>query len=205
MSSIIPLYIDIVSEDEPSGEIIKAILKLRQNDFLVSGNHIMKGIGNIKKRAIPYNNAAAAGMPFFILADADNLCPVKIIQNWFKDNPIHENLFFRVAVHEMESWILADSANLAKALKISEAIIPPKPDELENPKETLFNLARKSRKKEIRLGIPPKDNFAKIGPDYNSILSNFIQNAWDINSAMQNSPSLARAVKRFMAWNPTER
>ena len=66
-------------------------------------------------------NHGAKGTPFILLTDLDkNECAPMLIQEWLTD-PLHPNLIFRVAVHEVEAWILADREAFAPFLGISPA------------------------------------------------------------------------------------
>ena len=114
---------------------------------------------------------------------------------------MHPRLFFRFAIHEVESWILADRKNIAEFIGCASTKIPKDPDELEDPKQILINLAKKSRKKDIR-GIVPIDPTSAIGPEYNFQLERFVEAFWDIENAIQHSPSLKRTVERFCEWKP---
>jgi hypothetical protein len=91
---------------------------------------------------------------------------------------------FRVAVHEVEAWLLADRANLARFLSVSRDILPRTVDEIRDPKATLVQIARRSRSRTIREGVPPRASSGRaIGPLYVTELSRFVQNRWDIDAA----------------------
>lgn len=77
---------------------------------------------------------------------------------------------------------------------VSVRQVPDNPELLPDPKLTLMNLARLSRKKFIKDDIVPKNTFASIGPNYNVRLSQFVLNFWNIEDAMNRSPSLSRAI-----------
>ena len=57
-------------------------------------------------------------------------------------------------------------------------------------------LIRKSKDLEYIQQLTPKKNAAK-GPEYNSCILPFIQSAWNINNARQNSDSLNRMILRI--------
>ena len=124
------------------------------------------------------------------------------MMNWLTEAK-HPNLVFRVAVREVESWLLADRENLSRFLGIAEASIPMDSDRLADPKATLVELARKSRSKETRDRIVPRrGSTAKQGPDYNGCLGLFVSNSWDTAAAKAGSPSLARTINRLRAFKP---
>ncbi|MCL2479675.1 MAG: DUF4276 family protein, partial [Treponema sp.] len=154
-----------------------------------------RGKGKIKKNINGFNNAAKNSY-FFVITDLDNeyQCAPSLVQDWLSNKPVSQ-LLFRVAVHEIESWLLADRENLATFFSISKQIIPLNPDNEVDPKRTLISLAKRSRKRDIREAIVPIDDYANIGPEYNIKLQSYIQNTWNIGSARRNSPSLDGAIK----------
>ncbi|EJA2552935.1 hypothetical protein MWS75_005057, partial [Serratia marcescens] len=63
------------------------------------------------------------------------------------------------------------------------------------PKDKIINLARYSKDSAVKRGIPPVAGAAsKVGLSYNRLLTDFIQQEWDMNRAIQISPSLATAM-----------
>jgi hypothetical protein len=154
------------------------------------------GFGKIKRNITTYNNAAKHGL-YFIITDLDRYaCAPTLINEWLP-NERNPQLLFRVAVHEIESWLLADRSNFASYLSVSQGLMPLNPDEVPDPKQTIMKLARRSRKRQIREGIPPIDTYAANGPGYNIELRNFIANYWDIVNAAAHSKSLAKTMHRF--------
>ena len=200
MSSDIP--INIVFEDDLSKAVIMKILQSRDR-YEVGIGFPMHGFGNIKKKIDGFNNAAK-GMPYLVLTDLDKEeCAPTLIQDWIKNVPIHQNLLFRVAVREVESWVLADRDCFAKFLGVEEVLIPVEVDEIGDPKDYLVNLVKKSSKRKLRDDIvPKKGSTAKQGPNYNGPLISFVKNFWNPDEAMQNSPSLRRAIKAIEHFRP---
>jgi len=68
------------------------------------------------------------------------------------------------------------------------------PEQIRDPKSELFRLVSRSRKKQIKQDILPKDRFARIGPNYNERLGEFVFYFWDVSRAMQRSNSLKRTI-----------
>jgi len=80
----------------------------------------------------------------------------------------------RLAVHAAESWLLADSARLAAFLGVSAARLPGDPDRLPDPKGTIVDLARHSRKPDVREDMVPRlGSSARVGPGYASRIMEF--------------------------------
>jgi hypothetical protein len=200
MSSHIP--INIVFEDDLSGVVIRKILQGR-GGYEVGRCFLGRGFGNIKKKIDGFNKAAK-GMPYLVLTDLDKEeCAPTLIQDWMKNVPLHQNLLFRVAVREVESWVLADRDNFAEFLGVEKVLIPVDVDEIGDPKDHLVNLVRKSSKRKLRDDIvPKKGSTARQGPNYNGPLISFVKKFWNPDEAMHNSPSLRRTIKAIKHFQP---
>lgn len=195
-----PIPINLAVEDALSEAIIRQILRESQRDFVVGNCYNRRGYGYLKKTIRGFNNAAK-GTPYLVLTDLDKKeCPLALIAEWLPQ-PKHPNLLFRIAVREVESWVLGDREAFARFLGIKKELIPHEVDDLEDPKKKLIDLARKSKKK---VGIvPAKGSTAKIGPDYNGQLIDFITNYWQVEIAALSSPSLKRAYDAILTFEPT--
>ena len=189
------IYFTSVYEDEPTHQVMLKLYESFQGYFAESVAIPCRGKGKIKKQIGAYNNAAKYGY-YFVIADLDTeyKCASSLIQDWLPGRRASQ-LLFRVAVREVESWLLADRENFAAFFSVSKQLIPLNPDSETDPKRTVIALAKKSRKRDIREDIVPIDDYAAIGPGYNIQLQSFIQNVWNIDSARKNSQSLDRAVK----------
>ncbi|MGL5065102.1 MAG: hypothetical protein ACRC62_34470, partial [Microcoleus sp.] len=98
--------INLVFEDALSEAVLKQMLKQSERPFSVGNCLNQRGYGKIKK-IIGGLNHAAKGMPYLVLTDLDNAeCPLEIIFEWLSQ-PKHPNLLFRIAVKEVEAWLLA--------------------------------------------------------------------------------------------------
>jgi Domain of unknown function (DUF4276) len=195
--------ITLAVEDVLSETVLRNMIEQSQRPFAIGSCLSGRGYGYLKK-ILPGLNHAAKGMAYLVLTDLDRIeCPLSLISEWFTQ-PKHPNLIFRVAVKEVEAWLLADREAFAKFLGISVSLIPDRVDELDDPKQSLINLARKSKKRILREAIAPDQNStAKIGKDYNGQLIQFVQNHWQVEVAQINSPSLQRAMNALNNFQPT--
>lgn len=195
--------INLVFEDVLSEAVLKQMLKQSQRPFLVGNCFNERGKDRMKKNISAFNNAAKE-MPYLVLTDLDNAdCPLVILSEWLTQ-PKHPNLLFRIAVKEVEAWLLAHREAFAKFLGISVDLIPGDADRIPDPKLLLINLARRSRKRKLREAIVPEPNStAKIGKDYNRPLIEFVNESWQVASAQTNSPSLERAMNALINFQPT--
>jgi len=189
-----PIYIILVYEDALSESVLEKLLSCFGSKYNIYQKYNGRGFGYIKANINGFNQACNTN-PFLVLTDLDNAsCPLEIIEAWFI-KPINKNMIFRVAVKEVESWLLADIEGLSSFLSVSEANFPRSPEQEIDPKNTLISLAKKSRKRNIRKDIVPINDNAQIGPNYNGRLQEFIFTTWDIQRAISRSDSLSRAYK----------
>lgn len=196
-----PIPVNLATEDELSELTLYRILDVI-GGYAVGTPFRRGGFGYLRRTIRGWNDAAK-GIPFIVLTDLDTYrCPMELINDWLSV-PKHQNLIFRVAVREVESWLLADAINLARFLRVNPSLIPSNPDMLQDPKRTLVDLARKSPLRKIRAGIaPPRDSSAKQGPDYNGCLGDFVRNSWNVKGALAESPSLEKAVACLSRFAP---
>ena len=95
-----------------------------------------KGNSYLKQKAPSLNQTARGPCDVFMLTDLDSPqnCPSQLIQSWIR-TPLNPGFFLRVAVMEVESWIMADRSALARFLSIPVNRIPSHIDDIDNPKE----------------------------------------------------------------------
>ncbi len=153
-----------------------------------------KGKNFLQQKIQGFNNAAKI-QPWMVLIDLDNdaECPLPFCMRWLP-NP-SRYLCFRVAVREVESWLMADADTLASFLGISAAIVPKYPEKLTNPKEKLIYLASRSRRRAIRTDMVPRQSSGRSeGPAYASRMIEYIQDFWRLEVAGKHAESLRRAI-----------
>ena len=193
-----PIPLNLVFEDQLS-EFVMIKLADHFNKYVIANSYSESGIGYIKRNLKGFNEASK-GCPFFVLVDLDNVeCAPTLMVEWL-NRTTNQNLIFRVAVREVEAWLLADIDGFSEYFGIPKSLVLHNYEKILNPKEALIQLVRRCRKRVIREDIVPKDEFAKIGPNYNGRLGDFVINHWNIERAMFNSDSLSRAfyhLERF--------
>jgi hypothetical protein len=179
------ISINLVVEDQLSEFVLRRILDRTGRPYAVCQCFSGHGFGYLKKKVEGFNRASA-GIPFLLLTDLDNAeCPPTLINEWLPV-PRHPNLIFRVAVKEVEAWLLADRKGLAGFLGVSQSHIPNDPEALPDPKAVLIAAARRSRTREIREDlIPQQGTSGKQGPNYNGRLADFVENHWNVLAAVQ--------------------
>jgi hypothetical protein len=154
-------------------------------------------------RQLPGFNAAARHGPWFVLIDLDDpvACPPARRRLWLPDPA--PTMCFRIAVREVESWLLADRERAARFLGVPLARLPQDPDQVADPKQSLVNLARRSNKADIRADLVPRAGSGRSeGPGYTAALSQFVRdsaNGWRPHAAAEQSESLSRCLSRLTA------
>jgi hypothetical protein len=163
--------------------------------------HGLKGKTFLNANIHGYNNAAKYA-PWLVVRDMDHdaPCPGELASRLLPQPAA--KMLFRIAVREVESWILADPERLAVFLSVTASLVPQDPDALEDPKEILVNLARRSRRKAIRDDMTPTSGASVIGPAYGSRVAEFATAHWRPNVAALRSPSLRRCMTRLSVWRP---
>lgn len=198
---MIPIHLAV--EDELSERVLRRLLTDSDRPFHVSSVINRGGFGYLKSKIDGFNKSAK-GLPFLVLTDLDQYtCPSALVQDWL-DKPLNPNLIFRVAVREVEAWILGDRENFSSFLGISADLVPFAPETLADPKRTLVQLASRTRKADIRHRLVPRQNMtATQGPEYNSCLTEFVASVWSPSASSLVCPSLAKCRKRIDEFLPT--
>lgn len=196
-------------EDPPSAAVARKLVAARnaRSDhrlvFRDGFPAVMRGYGAIKNKSKAFLNMAKAGGHTLILTDLDTVeCACTLIRDWFaipQAAPVElpSPCIFRVAVREVESWIVADHAAWAEYIGIPAVNFSTQPDQLDDPKQHLLNVIQKKGTKKIHREMLPQGS-AHIGPRYNEVLCDFVDNLWVPERAAENSPSLDRAFKALM-------
>src|SRR5207302_4913725 len=105
---------------------------------------------------------AAQHSPWLVLLDLDQdaECAPIARRLWLPDAT--PELCLRIAVKEVEAWLLADREKLSSFLRVSAARLPVQPDTVSHPKELIVELARSSRNREVRADIVPRLGSGRI-------------------------------------------
>lgn len=193
------MSIVLAVEDDLSEAVAVRLLAL--NGLHASSRLVLGGASKLRARAERLNQAARY-VPVFLLTDLDvrTRCPATLVKTWI--HAPSAKMLFRVAVMEVEGWLLADSVGFTKFAKLHTDRIPRKVDEeIDDPKRLLVNLVRKSRDSRLRRDIVPGEgSTAQVGVAYNQRLSEFVSDQWSPEEAASRSESLARALTRTREW-----
>jgi hypothetical protein len=190
-------YITIATEDELSEAVGKRLVADMLPAFEVHQLLRRGGNGYLRTKCSNFNQMALRH-PVLLITDLDNgACASALIDDWFGNLLRNQNMIFRVAVREIESWLLADHQGMQQLLERGANNITPNPDQLPNPKEYLLQRAKRAPREVKNDLIRSKGALATQGLGYNSRLCMFVREVWEPVQASQRSDSLARAIQRL--------
>jgi hypothetical protein len=151
----------------------------------------------LRARMGSYNHAAKR-FPWVVLVDLDHDadCSPPFKTEWLPAPS--EFMCFRVAVREIESWLLGDREAIAGFLAVALAKVPVLPDLLDDPKDEIVRLARQSRRRDVREDLVPRPGSGRReGPAYAARLIEFAETKWRPEVAGAHSESLERCRQRI--------
>jgi hypothetical protein len=187
--------VSIASEGLADVPVLRRILAHLGHDvtFVYGG----RGKGSIDRNLKGYNNAARFA-PWLVVRDLDHDAPcASALAAQLIPHP-SEHMRLRIAVREVESWLLGDPEALADFLSVRRDLFPADPETLNDPKQTLVNLARKSRRREIREDmVPANGTSATVGPAYSFRIEEFARHHWRPAMAAAHCRSLRRTLARL--------
>jgi hypothetical protein len=140
-------------------------------------------------------NSAARHAPWLVLVDlnGDADCAPPLRQDWLPAPA--PGLCFRVAIRQVEAWLMADAEALASYLAVAQGRIPGDPEGVPNAKTEMVNIARRSRRRAIRQDMVPREGSGRpVGPAYTSRLIEYAETHWRPAVAARHTESLRRAI-----------
>jgi hypothetical protein len=207
----IPFYIAV--EDDLSDAVARRLLDHVRRRFQVRARYPLpvlphlhpepSGFGYLRTNVQAFNNAAGE-TPHLLLTDLDvAACAPELIREWIGRN-LHPNFVFRVAVREVEAWLLADIQNFADFLRLAPRDIPANIEAIPQPKEEIVRLASLSPDAEVRDNLAPRPgSTATTGRLFTRTLVGYVRDLWDIDVAASNANSLERALGALRSFRRT--
>jgi hypothetical protein len=198
-----PIPVSLAVEGMLDEGVLRQLLTLSGKRFEVSACYGKRGKDYLRQNIGRFNQAAVH-KPFIILTDLDEEdCPPGLVARWLPHGP-HSNLILRIAVREIESWLLADAKRFADFLGVRPEQIPEWPDTEPDPKKLVVELARRSRKRSIREDlVPPPGSISKVGRNYVGQLMRFVSTDWQADEVVcRRSPSLNKALAALRRFSP---
>lgn len=187
--------IAIATEDQLSEAIALRLISEIQTPHFIQHKLGRTGNGYLRSKMENWYRMAQHQV-MLVVTDLDRAnCLVEFRDQWLATEP-PANLVFRVAVREMESWVLADHIAMRELIG-AKGVLPVAPDELADPKRALLGLAKGAPKR-------VRDDLLKVtngnvtqGLGYNARLTAWVYSEWSPQRAAERSPSLAKARLRL--------
>lgn len=156
-----------------------------------------KGVGYIIEKADGFS-VRGQYSPILILADLADVGVACAVDARDKLVPTPQPMTLtRLAVREIESWLVASRQELAGYLGVSIARVPSDPDDLVDAKQAFINVARSSPRTRLRNMIVPQPGVSSVvGTGYVDAFAEFMSVHWSLDSAASNSPSFAKFARR---------
>lgn len=190
------LYVALATEDVLSEAVGKRLLA--EIEYPTEANLCLRknGYGYLRAGMKRWCELSTQ-QPVILLTDLDqHACPQSLMNDWFGQLIRPTNLIFRIAVREVESWLLADHEAIRQLIG-QKGKLPPAPDSLDDPKRHLLGLATKASR-DIRQDLVNEIGAAASqGIGYNARLTDFVANFWSPERASERSPSLHRTRLRL--------
>ena len=186
----------LATEDELSEAIAEKLLREANSQIKILQKLRKGGFGYLYSRMDSWRQISRQ-TPVFLFTDLDSLeCAPSLIERWCGGKSLGDNLHIRVAVREVESWLLADREAM-RSLIGAKGKIPNAPDDLNDPKIELLKLANKASK-DVRLDLVNQTSSClRQGLGYNARLIAHVQDLWSPERAAVHSPSLKRTRIRL--------
>jgi hypothetical protein len=191
------LPVTLATEDELSETIVLRILA--DYPSVLIGSCLRQGGNGYLRSRIRKFCEIARHSPVLVVTDLDTHgCPAALRADWLHQLPPPPALLLRVAVREIESWLLADhDAILALLGKPVRRRLPDNPDTLPDPKDFLLDLAVRAPKT-VRQALRAEPGaIARQGLGYNNHLCALVRASWRPERAAERSPSLQRTIARI--------
>jgi hypothetical protein len=171
--------------------------------------HGLHGKGHLRKSLRGYNEAARFA-PWLVLMDlnSDAQCAPALRKVLLTAEAPMMKL--RIAVREVEAWLLADRERFAGYVGVPLTSIPIDPEALSDPKRSVVEIADHSRRRDIRTDIVPRiGSGRREGPEYVSRMLEFAldnQRGWRPDVAASRAISLRPCIAALRslvtdAWN----
>lgn len=180
--------------------VLRRLLHERPVEYVISAVFKQGGFGYLKKQTPAFNNMAKA-CPVLLLTDLDQRpCAPGLLQDWL-NRPKHPDFLLRIAVREVEAWLLASDEALGKFLGMRRSCDISLPESLSDPKAELLKIAATCTRRDIREALVRRDPGGNLrqGPAYNSTLAKFVTKHWLLDVAVSKCPSLSKISKALLA------
>ena len=187
-------YVNLATEDALSEAVGLKLIYTFLPGFEIDLKLGRKGNGLLKRNISAYCEIAKRA-PFLLITDLDAAtCAPALVSRWLGSITPPDSFLFRVAVREVESWLLADQVSMKRLLGNS-VNVPRDPDSVRDPKECLLHLAQGAPRAVRRDLLIEKGSIASQGLGYNQRLCEYVKNFVEPIRAAERSDSLHRVIR----------
>lgn len=133
--------------------------------------------------------------PVLVVTDLDRkICAPSAIQEWRNGRELPAGLLLRIAVREIEAWLMADHQAFGDLIgsRIDFCV-----ESVLDPKEKLLSLAARAPRAIREDLVASRGAISSQGIGYNTRLSSFVISDWCPTRAAENCESLRRAMGRI--------
>jgi hypothetical protein len=159
--------------------------------------HGRQGKDHLKRNLIGYNRAAVFA-PWLVLIDLNSDAECAPALRSVLLPAASPMMRLRIAVREVEAWLLADRERIARFLGVPAARVPDVPEAEADPKRSVVGLAQRSKRRAIRDDIIPRHGSGRSqGPGYTARLMEFVldqRRGWRPEVAALHADSLRRCL-----------
>lgn len=142
----------IATEDELSEAVARRLVADVEPALQVTQTLRKNGFGYLRAKMASWCELARH-QPVLLLTDLDQVaCSVELLQQWRGALLPPADLLMRVAVREVEAWLLADHEAM-RSLLGERGRLPGEPDQLPDPKAHLLQLAAKYAPRDVRADL----------------------------------------------------
>lgn len=178
------------------GVVDEAVLKRLAADASLALGSVYgrRGKSHLLRQLAEYNNAARYGHWLVLLdLDHDADCAPDLAARCLPQPAPHMHL--RIAVREVEAWLLADRAAIAAFLGVPVAKVPARPEAMDDPKRAVVDLAVQSRRRAIQRDLVPRSGSGReVGSLYTTRMVEFARDHWRPEVAAAECDSLRRCI-----------
>lgn len=186
----------VATEDEVSEAVARKLLVDAGADPNSADFTRRNGYGYLKNKIDAF--CSIRNRPILVMTDLDRGdCAPNLRRRWLGGRSAPGNLIFRIAVREVESWLIADRTGLAKYFQVAATKIECDPERITDPKRYLVHLARRAPRAIREDLLPPRGSIATQGFGYNTRVCEFVSGHWSAERAANASNSLERARLRI--------
>ncbi|MGN8159814.1 hypothetical protein ACS8YF_14220 [Salinisphaera sp. SWV1] len=191
-----PVY--TATEDMLSAAVIERLVEEAAGDLQIAVSIPGQGYGGLQRK-LPELIRLAHSLPVILLTDLDRgTCAPSLIASWCGRQAVPPALLFRVAIREVEAWLLADDERFATFAGVPRNKLSEAPETFVDPKQTLLNLVWRHSPTSIKDDIAVyRAGGPRQGLSYNDRLIEFVRMSWRPGEAAHRSDSLRRAFQRI--------